>query len=223
MKIPTQHTIILARHGQTNFNVEGKIQDPIKPHLTEVGIQQARNLAKKISQLDLKFDVVICAKTTRNIQTLKEVYPNYNQIGHVKIDPRLQERYHRDLVGKNKEDIESDVGEKLKDRLSWHLYFEGTDKSKLTEKAYPNDETLISVKERLTSLIEDLKDKSTVLLLGSQITNQYILEYLQYGTIGKQRPRLPNGRAIDFQENGELRIITTDENMRVQNYSSINY
>ncbi len=223
MELEKKQTIVLARHGQTNFNTEGKIQDPVGPRLTEIGHQQAMRLGREINRLGLKFDLVICADTTRNIETLKEIYPNYKQIVYVKIDKRLQERYHADLVGKTKDDIESALGEKLTDRLSWHLYFENTDKSQLTRMNYTNNESLKSVKERLISLLSEIKEKDNVLLLGSSVTNQYILEYLEYGTIGVQRPQLPSGGDIDFQENEELRIVALDENMKIKNYRSVRY
>jgi broad specificity phosphatase PhoE len=215
--------IVLARHGQTDFNLEGKIQDPINPHLTEIGRQQARALGAAINNLGLSFDIIICADAKRNIETLAEIYPEYKKMANVKIDPRLQERYHKDLVGKTKKDIEADLGEKLTDRLSWHLYFEGTDKSKLTAKNYQNDESLDSIKNRITFLIEDLKNKKNILLIGSAIANQFVLEYLLHKTIGIQKPQFPEGNELDFQENNELRIINLDENMKIKNYSSKSY
>jgi broad specificity phosphatase PhoE len=218
-----EKVIVLARHGQTDFNLEGKIQDPIAPHLTEIGRQQAKALGVEINNLNLNFDIVICADAKRNIETLAEIYPEYKKMDNVKIDSRLQERYHKDLVGKTKKDIEANLGEKLTDRLSWHLYFEGTDKSKLTAKNYQNDESLDSIKRRITSLVEDLKDKRNILLIGSAIANQFILEYLLHKTIGVQKPQFPKGNELDFQENNELRIIKLDENMRIKNYSLKNY
>ena len=71
------------------------------------------------------------------------------------------------------------------------------------------------------SLIEDLKDKANVLLIGSSVVNQYILEYLQYGTIGVQKPQFPTGNDLDFQENDELRILKLDGNMKMRDYSSL--
>jgi len=221
MKKSNEKIIVLARHGQTDFNLEGKIQDPLHPHLTEIGRQQAKALGIEVNNLGLSFDVIICADAKRNIETLEEIYPDYKEIKIIKIDPRLQERYHRDLVGKTKKDIEADLCEKFVDRLSWHLYFEGTDRSKLTAKNYKNDESLDSVKERIMSLIEDLKDKANVLLIGSSVVNQYILEYLQYGTIGVQKPQFPTGNDLDFQENDELRILKLDGNMKMRDYSSL--
>lgn len=218
-----KQTIVLARHGQTNFNLNERIQDPINPYLTETGHLQAKNLGKEIEKLGLNFDIIICSDTTRNKETLADIYPNYEKIANIKVDPRLQERYHSDLIGKTKQDVEKQIGQKFTDRLSWELYFEGTNKSKLTEKNYIHDESLDSIKKRVTSLIFELKDKNKILLIGSAIINHYILELLQYGTIGVNKPQFPENNIIDFQKNDELRIVTLDNNMKIIKYSSISY
>ncbi|MDO8522425.1 MAG: phosphoglycerate mutase family protein [bacterium] len=219
----SEQKIVLARHGQTNFNLDSRIQDPWTPRLTEIGHTQALGLKKEIENLKLSFDIIICSDTTRNVETLKDIYSNYESLDNLKIDFRLRERYHKDLAGKTKNDVEKELGIKFDDRFSWHLYFEGTNKSQLTGNNYPNDESLESVRERLNSLIDSLKDAKTVLLLGSSIINQYILEYLKFGTIGDQKPRTPEEEEIDFQENNELRIITVDEKMRMKKYTSVHY
>jgi broad specificity phosphatase PhoE len=216
-------TIVLARHGQTNFNLEKKIQDPLNPRLTEAGHQQGRAIGKEIEKLGIAFGLIICSNMTRNIETLAEIYPNYEKMSNVKIDSRLQERYHGDLIGKTKEDIEKEIGQKLSDRLSWELYFEGTGRSTLTNRNYTNDETINSIEKRVKSLISELKDKNKILLIGSSIFNQYILEFLSTGTIGINKPQSPDGNIIDFQKNNELRIVTVDENMKMKKISSIKY
>jgi broad specificity phosphatase PhoE len=215
--------IIFARHGQTDFNLEKRVQDPINPRLTKIGHEQAQVTKKEIEKLGIVFDLIICSDMTRNIETLAEIYPDYKKMDNVKIDSRLQERYHRDLVGKTKYDIEKEIGKKFTDRFSWQLYFEGTEKSELTKLKYSNDETLDSIKNRLASLFSEFKNKNKILLIGSSIFNQYILEFLSTGTIGINKPQSPDGHVIDFQENNELRIVTLDENMKIINYSSISY
>ncbi len=216
------YNIILARHGQTNFNVEGKIQDPLAPHLTDKGKLQANSLKLKLESLKLYPDLVICADATRNIETLKVVFPEFVNMNNVTIEKRLQERYHKDLIGKTKADIESEFNTKFADRLSWELYFEGTEKSLLTDK-FPNDETMESVNLRIISLVTDLPNKGIVLLLGSSIINQYFIEYFTFGSIGVQKPVTPEGIEIDFQENNEIRILELDSNKKLIEYTSVSF
>jgi broad specificity phosphatase PhoE len=214
---------VFARHGQTDFNVDGKIQDPNTPQLTKLGKLQSGSLREELSKLGLEFRLIICADAPRTKQTLREIYPDYERMKNVKVDSRLQERYHGDLVGKTKADIEITLGRKIVDRLSWHLYFEGTAKSILTDYHYVNDESLASVEDRLRSLLADIQGTSPILLLGSSVINQYILELLQYNTIGINRPKIGNGDYIDFQNNNELRVITTDKYLSWVDYTTISF
>jgi broad specificity phosphatase PhoE len=218
-----ERMIVLARHGQSNFNIDERIQDPHTPYLTETGHKQAQATAGEIKKMCTIFDLIICSDATRNRETLGEIYPDYKIMNNVKIDSRLQERYHGNLIGKTKKDIEKEIGQKFTDRLSWELYFEGTDKSILTSRNYIKDESLDSIKNRIKDLIAEIKDKGKILLIGSAIFNHYILEFLQNKTIGINKPQFPEGNTLDFQENNELRIITVDENMKMTNYSSIIY
>lgn len=149
--MPYGKTIVFARHGETNFNRLKQIQDPIEPHLTTKGHMQAHAIGKKIQEQGWQFDAVFCADTTRTRETLVDIcLPNRSK-NNIHITSFLNERFHEDLVGKNKEDITTLVGD-IKDGLSWELYFEGTNKSVLTGK-FSNNETLQNVQERVKKLI----------------------------------------------------------------------
>ena len=63
----------LIRHGQTNWNEEGRAQGQSDSRLTEVGEQQAIALGKRISHL--KFDKVFCSSSLRTRQTADLVFP----------------------------------------------------------------------------------------------------------------------------------------------------
>jgi broad specificity phosphatase PhoE len=217
------HIIVLARHGQSNFNIEQRIQDPKNPFLTKLGHQQSNLTGKKIKKLGINFDLIICSDATRNVESLREIYPNYKEMANVKIDSRLRERYHGDLIGKAKVDIEKQIGQKFSDRMSWELFFEGTNKSQLTAQNFRNNESLESIKKRVMSLISEIKSKKNILLIGSAIFNHYILEFLEYKTIGVNKPQFPKDKEVEFQKNNELKIITADKNMKMKNYSSIKY
>lgn len=47
-------TLHLIRHGQTNFNAEKRVQGQFDSVLTDIGIQQAKDIKSKIEGLDLK-------------------------------------------------------------------------------------------------------------------------------------------------------------------------
>ncbi|MCR4329644.1 MAG: histidine phosphatase family protein [Candidatus Roizmanbacteria bacterium] len=216
-------TIIFARHGETNFNINKQIQDPIEPYLTTKGHMQAQSVGKKIKEQGWQFDSVFCADTTRTKETLTDIdLPNVTKNNSIHITQFLNERFHKELVGKNKDNVSALVGV-IKDRLSWELYFEGTDKSILTGR-FPNNETLQNVQTRVEKLMIQIY-KSTayyILLIGSSIINQYILEYMQYGSIGNQQVRdFKTGQILDFQKNNELRMVTLDGNNKIKIIESI--
>ncbi|USD68020.1 histidine phosphatase family protein [Vibrio sp. SCSIO 43136] len=60
-------TIHLFRHGQTEANLEGRIQGHLDAPLTELGIQQAIDARSKISGIE--FDVVITSPSGRAVHT----------------------------------------------------------------------------------------------------------------------------------------------------------
>ena len=62
----------LFRHGQTNWNQERRVQGQSESHLTELGIQQAKELSKRIRHL--KFDQVYCSSSVRTRQTADHAF-----------------------------------------------------------------------------------------------------------------------------------------------------
>ena len=63
--------IYILRHGQTNYNLEGKFQGQIDTILNENGIKQANETKEKLRHIN--FDIVICSPLKRAIQTAKIV------------------------------------------------------------------------------------------------------------------------------------------------------
>lgn len=62
----------LIRHGQTNWNEERRVQGQSESELTELGIQQARELGERIAHLN--FDQVFCSSSLRTRQTAEHVF-----------------------------------------------------------------------------------------------------------------------------------------------------
>ena len=60
-------TLHLIRHGETNWNAEGRIQGQMESVLTDLGRQQASELQKRL--LDYSFDRVYCSSSVRARQT----------------------------------------------------------------------------------------------------------------------------------------------------------
>jgi broad specificity phosphatase PhoE len=60
-------TLHLIRHGETNWNAEGRIQGQMESVLSELGRHQAKELQQKL--LDIRFDQVFSSSSTRARQT----------------------------------------------------------------------------------------------------------------------------------------------------------
>ena len=166
--------------------------------------------------LGLNFDRVFCSKTKRTIETLGIVIEDFRVRNNVFIDERLCERYHRDLIGLNKEEVEKIVGKSIVGSFSAQLYFEGTDRSILTD-CFKNDEKIEEIEKRVRSFVDDLKkldEDFNVLIVGHSIFNQYLLEYLKFGIVGVDL-------FCSFQENNEIRIVDLDKGLNFVNLESI--
>lgn len=85
--------LYILRHGQTNYNFEGKFQGRVDTVLNEFGEKQVEETAKELKNIN--FDVVISSPLTRAIQTAKKVT---NQ--EVLLDDRIIERSFGLLEGK---------------------------------------------------------------------------------------------------------------------------
>lgn len=85
--------IYVLRHGQTNYNIEGKFQGQIDIKMNENGEQQTDKAASELNQI--KFDVVFCSPLSRTIDTAKKI-----KSSNIKIDERIIERSFGSLEGK---------------------------------------------------------------------------------------------------------------------------
>ena len=90
--------IYFVRHGQTDWNVVGRIQGHADIELNEIGIKQAEELKEKFK--DIKFDKVFCSPLKRARKTAQIIYD-----GAIEIDERIKERYNGELEGKIKSEI----------------------------------------------------------------------------------------------------------------------
>lgn len=88
--------IIFVRHGQTTWNIEGRLQGQINDSkLTEVGIEQARQLSNKIENLD--YDIIISSPFDRTLDTAKII--NEKKQKDIITNDLLKERSYGKLEG----------------------------------------------------------------------------------------------------------------------------
>lgn len=94
--------IYIVRHGQTDWNIEGRNQGHTDIPLNEKGIKQAEETAKKLKGKN--FDLAFSSPLTRAYQTAQIICKN-----NIIVDERLIERSNGDLEGKLKEEYKDCV------------------------------------------------------------------------------------------------------------------
>lgn len=100
--------IYIVRHGQTNWNLEGRNQGRIDIELNEKGIQQAELTSEKLK--DVKFDKVFSSPLKRAYKTAQVICEN-NGIDEktIIIDERLIERSNGELEGLLRDEYEGKI------------------------------------------------------------------------------------------------------------------
>jgi len=94
-------TLFLARHGETDWNRELRIQGSSDIELNELGRRQAHALAQELEHVEL--DAVYSSDLRRASATAEAVASSHGLDVHV--DPRLRERSFGSWEGLTREDI----------------------------------------------------------------------------------------------------------------------
>jgi len=68
--------IVLIRHGETDWNVEGRYQGQANPGLNERGIEQSHCLARELSSVGI--DLIVTSPLQRAFQTAKIIASHLN-------------------------------------------------------------------------------------------------------------------------------------------------
>jgi len=141
-------SIYVIRHGQTDWNIENRLQGQSESLLNDTGIAQA-NMAKiKLANID--FDLIISSSSKRAISTTNIINSDKNT--SVKLDKRLLERSYGNLEGL--------YGNQINISELWSLN---------SPTKNPTVETIDSLFSRVTSLLDELKNsyKNEQILLST--------------------------------------------------------
>ena len=94
-------TLLLARHGETDWNRELRIQGSSDLELNELGRRQAQQLAQELTDVDL--DAIYASDLSRAQATAAAVAATHGL--DVQLDARLRERSFGSWEGLTREDI----------------------------------------------------------------------------------------------------------------------
>ena len=154
--------LILARHGETEWNVEEIFRGRIDIKLNETGVRQAELLAQYLG--GVKIDAVYSSPLRRALNTA-EAIARYHQL-EVKITPGL---------------IDCDFGQwqglrlqEVKDRYQ-ELYAEWANSPHLVK--IPDGESLEEVRERALGVVNEViaKYKGAVVLVSHRVVNKVLI------------------------------------------------
>lgn len=134
--------IYIARHGQSVWNLEGKVQGATDIPLTEKGIQQAHDLAERIATENVHIDEIIHSPLDRATVTAR-IIAERNSIP-LRMDKRLLEQNFGSYEGHE-----------------WNKFpgvFHEIKKQFATD--YHGGESMLKMAHRVYSLLDELKEET---------------------------------------------------------------
>ena len=136
--------LILCRHGETDWNVEGRYQGQADPPLNANGLAQARHLAAKLQ--DVGLEVVCSSPLRRALQTAESVAEGLGL--HLFIEPRLMEIHQGDWQTRLRAEINARYPDLFR---CWQ-----TDPWAVTP---PGGESIVRVQQRVYAALDDLLEQ----------------------------------------------------------------
>jgi 2,3-bisphosphoglycerate-dependent phosphoglycerate mutase len=107
-----ERTLVLVRHGQSEWNLKNLFTGWKDPDLTETGVSEAIEAGKLLAQRDIKFDTAYTSDLVRAQRTCQFVLDGVGQSSLQTIrEQALNERDYGDLAGLNKDDARKKWGE----------------------------------------------------------------------------------------------------------------
>jgi broad specificity phosphatase PhoE len=204
--------VLLVRHGQSEWNAEGRWQGQADPALTDLGRQQALHAARNLGVVD-----AIVASDLQRASETGLILSNELGVGPLVIEPDLRERDAGEWSGLTRAEIDRD----------WPGYLDAPPPERTASfgsgpasdaradaarsdgppRRPPSWEDDASVLARATAAlgrIHDLAPRGEVIA----VTHGGLV-YVVEGQLGAPFERLPNlaGRWIDVGPGGELRAL----------------
>jgi broad specificity phosphatase PhoE len=154
--------IILARHGETEWNVKEVFRGRIDIELNETGIKQAELLAEYLSEH--KIDAIYSSPLKRAVKTAG-IIAGYHKLD-VEIAPGLIDFDYGKWQGLPHQEV------KDKYKELYALWVSHPDKVKL-----PAGESLNDVRERAMRVVDDViaKYKGTIVLVAHRVVNKVLI------------------------------------------------
>ena len=166
-------TLVLVRHGQSQWNKENLFTGWKDPDLTEKGIEEAINAGKKIKQTNINFDLHFTSKLKRAQRTGNLIMQELGEDIPTSENKALNERDYGDLSGLNKDDA----------RKKW-----GDEQVHIWRRSYdtppPGGESLKNTAERVLPYFEniiypELRNQKNILISAHGNSLRALIMYLE--------------------------------------------
>ena len=134
-------TVLLIRHGETDWNAAGRFQGRTDIALNERGRAQARALAERLA--DESIDRLVASDLRRAAETAEIVGAALGIVPH--LDPRWRERDGGPVEGLGHEETVARFGERAGDLRFGHIALDGAETNHdLWERVRPAYEELVA-------------------------------------------------------------------------------
>lgn len=180
--------LILIRHGETDWNVEGRWQGHADVPLNARGLAQAAQIAQALAGTQL--DAIYTSDLKRAEGTAEPLARDQNLDIHV--DPRLREINQGEWQGLLVSEIQARYADEFRRRRENPL-----------DVAPPGGETALQVRERVLASVQDILNRhpdQTVALVSHGFALAVIRAYFQGDPIGKVWDLIPgNGQILELE------------------------
>jgi len=164
--------LVIVRHGESNWNAQGKWTGTRNVHLSAKGQHEAELMGQTLR--DLSFDQAFYTDQIRTTETLKQIL-KFSPTPQVPLTlaPELDERDYGIYTGKNKWQVKDEIGEVAFQELrrSW-------------DYPVPEGETIKEVYERavpyyLTNILPVVVSGKSVLIVAHGNSIRALVKYLE--------------------------------------------
>ena len=154
--------IILARHGETDWNAKEIFRGRIDVELNEAGIREAELLAEYLSYMTIA--AVYSSPLKRALQTA-EVIARHHDV-KVEVSPQLIDLDYGEWQGLSHDEVKDRYGQ---------LYAEWVNNPQLVKM--PSGESLEDVSKRAISLMEDItaKAEGAIVLVSHRVIHKVLI------------------------------------------------
>lgn len=105
-------TLVLVRHGQSEWNAKNLFTGWKNPDLTQQGVEEARRAGRELRKRDILFSVGFTSALLRAQHTMSLIFEELGQSAVPTVrDRALNERHYGDLSGLNKDEARDKWGE----------------------------------------------------------------------------------------------------------------